>query len=116
MQIAFYGSTPNYSFIFDQIDRPGTTAALRERQRQGDLAGMAALIDDDMLAEFVVEGSWSAHRRRHRGPLRRHRDARRQLLRRDRLGRRTGVDAPLARHHPRARDLRPPHRLVGRCV
>ena len=59
MQIAFYGSTPNYSFIFDQIDRPGTTAALRERQRQGDLAGMAALIDDDMLAEFVVEGSWS---------------------------------------------------------
>ncbi len=60
MQIAFYGSTPNYSFIFDQIDRPGTTAALRDRQRQGDLAGMAQLIDDDMLAEFVVEGPWSS--------------------------------------------------------
>jgi len=59
MQVAFYGSTPNYAFIFDQIDRPGTTAALRERQRCGDLAGMAAVIDNEMLAHFTVESTWS---------------------------------------------------------
>jgi probable F420-dependent oxidoreductase len=59
MQVAFYGSTPNYSFIFDQIDRPGTTDRLRTLQRQGDLAGMARLIDDDLLSNFTVEGSWS---------------------------------------------------------
>ena len=59
MQVAFYGSTPNYGFIFDQVGRPGTTEALRERQRAGDVAGMAALIDDELLGEFVVEGTWA---------------------------------------------------------
>ena len=58
-QVAFYGSTPNYAFIFEQLGRPDTTAALRERQRSGDLAGMAAVIDDDLLAHFVVEGNWA---------------------------------------------------------
>lgn len=59
MQVAFYGSTPNYSFIFEQLDRPGTTERLRTLQREGDLVGMAQLIDDDLLANFTVEGSWS---------------------------------------------------------
>ncbi len=59
MQVAFYGSTPNYGFIFEQVGRPGTTEALRERQRAGDVAGMAALIDDELLGEFVVEGTWA---------------------------------------------------------
>ena len=45
VQVAFYGSTPNYGFIFEQVDRPGTTEAIRERQKAGDLAGMSALID-----------------------------------------------------------------------
>lgn len=58
-QVGFYGSTPNYAFVFDLLDRPGTTAALRERQKAGDLAGMSALIDDDLLDHFVVEGTWS---------------------------------------------------------
>ncbi len=58
MQVAFYGSTPNYSFIFDQLDRAGTTSRLRERQKVGDLSGMAAVIDDELLAHFAVEGSW----------------------------------------------------------
>ena len=43
MQVAFYGSTPNYAFIFEQLGRPGTTAAIREKQKAGDLAGMAAV-------------------------------------------------------------------------
>ncbi|TMK84848.1 MAG: TIGR03617 family F420-dependent LLM class oxidoreductase [Actinobacteria bacterium] len=58
MQVAFYGSTPNYAFIFDQIGFEGTTARIRERQKAGDLAGMAAVIDDDLLQHFVVRGSW----------------------------------------------------------
>jgi probable F420-dependent oxidoreductase len=56
--VAFYGSTPNYAFIFDQLGRPGTTAAIRARQKAGDIAGMAAVIDDDLLEQFVVEATW----------------------------------------------------------
>ena len=58
MQVAFYGSTPNYAFIFDQVGHEGTTERLRERQKAGDLAGMAAVIGDDLLDEFVVTGTW----------------------------------------------------------
>ncbi len=58
MQVAFYGSTPNYAFIFDMLGAEGTTAALRERQKAGDMAGMSAVITDELLAEFVVEGTW----------------------------------------------------------
>ena len=58
MQVAFYGSTPNYAFIFEQLDREGTTDLIRERQRAGDIPGMAAVIDDDLLKHFVTEGSW----------------------------------------------------------
>ncbi|MCX7619309.1 MAG: TIGR03617 family F420-dependent LLM class oxidoreductase [Acidimicrobiales bacterium] len=57
-QVAFYGSTPNYAFIFDQIGFDGTTAKLRERQKAGDLAGMISVISDECLAHFVVAGTW----------------------------------------------------------
>ncbi len=56
--VAFYGSTPNYAFVFEQLGRPGTTEALRAKQKTGDLAGMAAVIDDEILSHFVVEGTW----------------------------------------------------------
>jgi probable F420-dependent oxidoreductase len=59
MQVAFYGSTPNYAFIFEQLGRAGTTAAIRERQKAGDLAGMAAVIDDELLEHFCVSGDWA---------------------------------------------------------
>jgi len=58
VQVAFYGSTPNYAFIFDQIGFEGTTARIRERQKAGDMAGMAAVVTDDILEHFVVRGSW----------------------------------------------------------
>jgi hypothetical protein len=58
VQVAFYGSTPNYSFIFEQLDREGTTERIRERQRAGDFPGMAAVIDDDLLKEFTTVGTW----------------------------------------------------------
>jgi probable F420-dependent oxidoreductase len=57
-QVAFYGSTPNYGVIFELLDRPDTTARIRERQKAGDGAGMAAVVDDDLLAHFVVRGTF----------------------------------------------------------
>jgi probable F420-dependent oxidoreductase len=57
-QVAFYGSTPNYAFVFDLLGREGTTARVREKQKAGDIAGMASVIDDDLLAHFVVECGW----------------------------------------------------------
>ncbi|MCU0269167.1 MAG: TIGR03617 family F420-dependent LLM class oxidoreductase [Acidimicrobiales bacterium] len=57
-QIAFYGSTPNYAFVFDQIGAEGTTARLRAHQKAGDLAAMAGVVSDEVLSHFVVEGTW----------------------------------------------------------
>src|SRR5205814_10548071 len=59
VQVAFYGSTPNYAFIFDQVGFEGTTARIRERQKAGDVAGMAAVVSDDLLEHFVVRGTWN---------------------------------------------------------
>ncbi|MDP1820575.1 MAG: TIGR03617 family F420-dependent LLM class oxidoreductase [Acidimicrobiales bacterium] len=59
MQVAFYGSTPNYAFVFDQLGREGTTERIRERQKAGDVAGMAAVVDDELLDHFCVSGDWS---------------------------------------------------------
>ena len=58
-QIAFYGSTPNYGFLFEQLGREGTTQKLRERQKAGDIAGMAAAIDDELLSHFCITGDWA---------------------------------------------------------
>jgi len=58
VQVAFYGSTPNYAFIFEQLDREGTTERIRERQRAGDIPGMAAIVDDDLLEQFTTTGTW----------------------------------------------------------
>lgn len=56
--IAFYGSTPNYAFIFEQLGFPDTTPRLRAAQKTGDMAGMAAVISDELLAHFTVESDW----------------------------------------------------------
>jgi probable F420-dependent oxidoreductase len=56
--LSFYGSTPNYAFIWDEAGFEGTTARVRERQKAGDLAGMAAQITDDHLAAFATESTW----------------------------------------------------------
>lgn len=57
-QVAFYGSTPNYAFVFELLGRPDTTARIRERQKAGDIPGMTAVIDDELLSAFVVEGGF----------------------------------------------------------
>jgi probable F420-dependent oxidoreductase len=59
MQVAFYGSTPNYGFIFDQVGGEGTTPRIREKQKAGDIAGMAACIDDELLDHFCISGSFA---------------------------------------------------------
>ncbi|WP_046318801.1 TIGR03617 family F420-dependent LLM class oxidoreductase [Mycobacterium sp. UM_Kg1] len=56
--LSFYGSTPNYAFIWDEAGFEGTTARIRERQKAGDFAGMAAQITDEHLARFATESTW----------------------------------------------------------
>lgn len=58
-QIAFYGSTRNYAFQFDDLGFDGTSARLNERMKAGDLAGMSALITDEMLEHFAVVAPWN---------------------------------------------------------
>ena len=57
-QIAFYGSTRNYAFQFDMLGFEGTSARLNEKMKAGDVAGMADIIDDDMLEHYAVTASW----------------------------------------------------------
>ncbi len=57
-QIAFYGSTRNYAFQFDDLGFEGTSARLNERLKAGDSAGMAALITDEMMEHFAVVATW----------------------------------------------------------
>lgn len=56
--LGFYGSTPNYAFIWDEAGFDGTTARIREKQKAGDFAGMAAQITDEHLAAFATESTW----------------------------------------------------------
>ena len=56
--LSFYGSTPNYAFVWDDAGFEGTTARIREKQKAGDFAGMAAQITDDHVATFTTESSW----------------------------------------------------------
>lgn len=58
--MAFYGSTPNYAFIWDEAGFDGTTARIREKQKAGDFAGMAAQVSDDHVAAFATESTWDA--------------------------------------------------------
>jgi probable F420-dependent oxidoreductase len=57
-QIAFYGSTRNYAFQFDDLGFDGTSAKLNERLKAGDLDGLAATITDEMLDAFAIVGRW----------------------------------------------------------
>lgn len=56
--MSFYGSTPNYAFIWDEAGFEGTTARIREKQKAGDIKGMAAQITDEHIAVFATESTW----------------------------------------------------------
>lgn len=58
MQIAFYGSTPNYAFQFDDLGFDGTTQKLGQLMKKGDMAGMASTITDEMLEHFALIAKW----------------------------------------------------------
>ena len=57
-QIAFYGSTPNYAFQFDDLGYEGTTEKLGQLLRKGDMQGLADTITDEMLSHFAVIAKW----------------------------------------------------------
>ena len=57
-QLAFYGSTPNYAFQFDDLGFTGTTMKLGQLIKAGDMQGMAETITDEMLEHFAVVGRW----------------------------------------------------------
>lgn len=57
-QIAFYGSTKNYGFQFDDLGFEGVSAALNEKLKAGDIAGMADTITDEMLEQYAVVATW----------------------------------------------------------
>ena len=57
-QLAFYGSTPNYAFQFDDLGFTGTTSKLGNRMKAGDLPGMTEIITDEMMEHFAVIASW----------------------------------------------------------
>ena len=57
-QIAFYGSTPNYAFQFDDLGYEGTTAKLGALIKAGKTEEMAATITDEMLEHYAVVCRW----------------------------------------------------------
>ena len=57
-QIAFYGSTRNYAFQFDDLGFEGTSAKLNQHLKAGDMGAMADTITDDMLEHFAVRAPW----------------------------------------------------------
>ena len=58
LQIAFYGTTPSYGRVFEVHGRDGLGSRLGSLLRAGDLQGMAAAIDDELLDAFAVTASW----------------------------------------------------------
>ena len=73
LSLSFYGSTPNYAFIWDEAGFEGTTARIREKQKAGDFAGMAAEITDEHLARVRHRVDVGRAGRRPRRQVRRHR-------------------------------------------
>ena len=70
-QIAFYGSTPNYAFQFDDLGFHGVGAELNRLMRAGKVAEMADVVSDEMLDAFTTSARWDdmadALARRYRG-------------------------------------------------
>ena len=56
--LSFSGRIPNSAFIWDEAGFDGTTERLREKQKAGDFAGMAAQITDEHIARFATESTW----------------------------------------------------------
>ena len=57
-QIAFYGSTPNYAFQFDDLGFENIGPTLNKLMREGDLNALQATITDEILEEFAIVANW----------------------------------------------------------
>lgn len=57
-QIAFYGSTPNYAFQFDDLGFEGTTGRIRAKMKAGELDTLGDLITDEMLDTYGLVAPW----------------------------------------------------------
>jgi probable F420-dependent oxidoreductase len=57
-QIAFYGSTPNYAFQFDDLGFEGMTPKLGAMMKAGDIGGLGGAITDEMLEHFALIARW----------------------------------------------------------
>lgn len=57
-QIAFYGSTPNYAFQFDDLGFEGTTSKIRAKMKAGELDTLGELITDEMFEAYGLAASW----------------------------------------------------------
>ena len=57
-QIAFYGSTPNYAFQFDDLGFDGTTERIRARMKAGDLDTIGDEITDEMFEMYGLAAPW----------------------------------------------------------
>ena len=57
-QIAFYGSTPNYAYQFDDLGFADLTPQLTEAMRAGDMDRLSALVTDEVLEHFAIAATW----------------------------------------------------------
>lgn len=58
-QIAFYGSTKNYAFQFDDLGFNGLSSILNQKLKAGDRRELAAVVSDEILSNFAVIGKWA---------------------------------------------------------
>jgi len=58
MMIAFYGSTPTYSPVFEIHGFDGLAEHLHQLQREGDIAAMTAAVTDEVLDHYIVSATW----------------------------------------------------------
>lgn len=56
--LAFYGTTPNYAFQFDDLGFTGLRDQLRDCLKTGDSERSQALITDEILNQFAVVARW----------------------------------------------------------
>lgn len=57
-QLGFYGSTAAYRFQLERLGYEDLQPRLQERLQAGDLAGLTALLPDELVAELTVEATW----------------------------------------------------------
>ena len=74
-RLAFYGSTPAYKVILDVHGWGDLQPELNRLSKTGDWATMSALITDEMIDAFSVQGTTRRHRRDRARALRRPRAA-----------------------------------------